>query len=303
MKKLIFSALAFIALSLQLHAQVPNPGFEQLNADGTVRNWGKIYLMPVTVDSSGNSYSDSVIFNNYFYFSSTDAHSGSRAMEISNAYNYTRSECIVGAAGADMDSVFAAFGSFDYLPATVIPATFSFYYKFFPMNNDSGIAQLGVYDSFMNEIGAAEIIISGTHAAYTLASTPVVMTGTASVGYISVYFSNSTGGHPATFGTRLLVDDIGASPSGIDDIRAESIALSCYPNPALDNINLLLSGVSRDVAAVIEVTDVAGRQMQQKEVTVKAGQPLQVDVKNYATGVYIATITTAYGKFTSRFIK
>ena len=67
MKKIatLFTAVIF---SLVGQAQIPNAGFEQLNTDGSLRNWGNVYLWPMHIDSSGNSYVDSLVFDGQLYF-------------------------------------------------------------------------------------------------------------------------------------------------------------------------------------------------------------------------------------------
>jgi hypothetical protein len=259
-------------------------------------------MFPVSIDTDGSSTMDSLVFNHYFYFSTTDAHSGSRALEISNAYNYTRSECITGAAGADTDSVFTAYGSLDFLPATVAPGTFNFYYKYLPLNNDSAIARMVVYDSFMSELGKAELILSGTHAAYTLATAPVVMSAAGNVGFISVFFSNSTNGHPPTFGTRLVIDDINLLPAGIGDASAGAQQLLCYPSANGEAQLIALTHNTQSITAHLCLCDINGRQLMQRSVTLNGTEPVSIDVNNYPSGIYMVKLVGTTGVYTTKFI-
>lgn len=304
MKKLTLLLSALFMLSVRLIAQVLNPGFELSNSDGSISNWGATYLFSVTIDSNGISHEDSIVFDHgYFYSLTTNAHSGSKALEITNAYNYTGSQCIVGMAGADEDSIFSAYGTFDFVPTTVAPSTFSFYYKYFPLNNDSGVARLTVYDSFMNETGAAEIVLTGTHSSYTFASAPVVMTAAGNVGFISVTFKNSTGGHPATFGTRMLIDDIGAIPTSVGSLYEQGNSAICFPSPALGNINVSLEDNNQLTPAELKITDIAGRTLYYGNTTFDKETPVSIDVSNYPAGQYVITIYTEKTVYTTRFIK
>jgi hypothetical protein len=105
-------------LYFSVTAQIPNSGFEQLNADGTVRNWGGVYLLPMYIDSSGNSFVDSIVFDNYFYFHTNDAHWGNSAIEMRNAWDYTTNQGMAGGVSADTDTVYSAWGSFETFPIT-----------------------------------------------------------------------------------------------------------------------------------------------------------------------------------------
>ncbi|PQJ12542.1 hypothetical protein CJD36_002000 [Flavipsychrobacter stenotrophus] len=293
-----------LTISTSLWAQVPNPGFEQLNIDGTTRNWGNIYLFSGVADTYGNFHMDSVVYTNtYFYTPTSDAHSGTRALEIGNGYNYTTGQCIVGAVGADTDSVFMAYGGFDFIPATVAPATFSFYYKYLPLNNDTGVARLVVYDSFMTALGMAEIFLSDTHSTYTLASTPVVMTAAGNVGFISVAFSTSTFGHPATFGTRLLIDDVGASTTGVADISNADHKLICYPTVAGSQLNVGIDGLTHNTNAAMKIMDISGRTLRTENLEFAAGMATPVNVESLSAGTYVISETIATGNYIARFIK
>lgn len=303
MKKLTL-LLSVLILSARLLAQIPNAGFETLNADGTIRNWGSTYLFSVAIDTDGHSTGDSVVFDHhYFYSPTTDARTGSYALLISNAMNYTTGECISGRAAADTDSVFTAYGALDFVPVSETPASFSFYYKFLPLNNDTGIARMIVYDSVMNELGTTEIFITGTHSSYTYATAPVNISAPGTGAFVSVYFANSTGGHPATFGTRLLIDDIGALPTSVGNLSATEVKLVCFPSPAAANICLYLQGNDQSIQADVAVMDATGRRIYANNLLFDKNAPVMLDTHQYPAGTYLINIRTLSGIYTTRFVK
>lgn len=295
-------ALLFLFIG-RTAAQVPNSGFEQLNADNSVSNWGNTYLFATIIDSDGTSHSDSIVFNHFFYFSTTDAHTGSRALEIDNAYNYTEGNCIIGAAGVSTDSIFMAFGSISYVPVTVAPTNFSFYYKYLPLNNDSAMCRLIVYDSFYGELGRAEMYMSGTVSSYTYANAPVVMSAAGTPAFMSVNFYCATNLHPATFGTRLLIDDVGMGTTAINDPKDATINLTCYPTVATGTINILVGGLLHTQDAELAIYDISGRCMLQKKVNIAPDTPVSLAVDNYPAGSYLVALATDAGRYRARFVK
>ena len=81
------------------------------------------------------------------------------------------------------------------------------------------------------------------------------------------------------------------------------MSFSCYPTLATDHVHLLLSGTTANTPAILTITDMHGRQMQQMALTLTGGQPASIDVTNYPAGVYIATIATANGRYGAKFIR
>lgn len=229
MKKITF---IFLMCTTGLFAQIPNAGFENLNSDNTTCNWGNVYMW------SGN---DSIVWdNNWFYASTTDAHSGQRAIELSNAYNYTTGNIVPGAIVADTDSVYMAWGGFEIIPVTHAPLDFGFYCKFIPQGNDLAFASLELFDSMMTNVGSAYIVVGGMVPVYTYFSAPVnyaISPNPQIPAFACIKFSNCIPGGQASFGTRLLIDDVtfGTTASINESADAE---FSLYPNPATDVLNV-----------------------------------------------------------------
>ena len=221
--------------------QIPNHDFETVLADGNLSNWGNIFLSATVIDSAGNQFADSIIFNGPFNGPSADSYSGASALEIRNAYSYTSGDVFVGSATVDTDSVYTAWGNFEMIPAQIQPTELNFYFKHFPVNGDTSVAYLGLYDQFGYQIGSAKALLIGTVSNYTLVSFPVDYTSNDSVFAYSLTFSNfySESDLPiANFGTVTLIDDVSFGfTTSIEQLGSKS-DITIYPNPVQENINI-----------------------------------------------------------------
>ena len=244
MKKLL--PLLFFALlfsNKQVSAQIPNGNFETLNWDGTLSNWGNVYLMSVSIDSLGNTLMDSIVWDGPYYSKTADANTGNFAMEMRNAYNYTTNHGIAGSVSADTDSVYTAWGALEFVSIQIQPTDFSFYYKYNSVADDSGIARLTVYDYMMNPAGNAEVIFSGISSVYTYTSVPITFTSPDPVAYYSLNFSTkfSLADMPTEphLGTSLIIDDVQlSSTTGIGSNNLLESSYSLFPNPSKENLNI-----------------------------------------------------------------
>lgn len=256
MKNKIYSSLLmllFIAGAAQ--AQIPNSNFEALNFDGSLRNWGSVYIFSITIDSNGVSTSDSIVFDNYFYAPSTDAFSGNYALELRNAYNFTTGEGIAGRVSCDSDSVFTSWGSVEIIESTIHPSEMSFHYKFFPAGSDSAFAAIYIFDAGGNTIGQGELVIGAATTAYTYAVVPVVYTSTNPAAAYSLVFSNQAGYSEVNLGTRFLVDDVSFITTGIASPESPN-GFTVYPNPARDYISI---GIQAKSPMKLNILDMNGK--------------------------------------------
>lgn len=230
------------------HAQtVLNNGFENINSNNSIKHWGNVYLMSVWIDSNGVSHSDSIIYDGPFYNSTSNAHTGSKALELRNAWNYTTNKGIAGAVGCDEDSIFSGFGPINMVPTNATPFNpfspfnFGFYYKFSPQNNDSALAEITLWDSSGNQLGQGTIIIGTPTNNYTLINAPLNYTSSGIAAFYSFRISNFYTAAPdvrqPSLGTRLLVDDIGFNfVTNVSSIKEEKTLI--YPNPASEFITI-----------------------------------------------------------------
>jgi len=238
MKKTFYFTLLCSILLLKTSAQisVPNPSFDQFNTDGTIQNWGNVYIYSVGIDSAGNQTGDSIYLDFNYYFPTQDAHSGEYAIEMRNSYNYTTQKGRAGEIIADMDSVYTAWGSFETIPVSQQPQEFSFYYQYYPVNGDSGLAEVIVYDSLMEEIGRSTNILTALQSTYTYQSEVIDFSVDMDAAFVLIKFNTFYTTVPdirtASLGTRLVIDDVALSTStGFNLLNADKNQVQVYPNP------------------------------------------------------------------------
>lgn len=284
--KLLLFATVFTATSAL--AQIPNAGFETLTSDNNVSQWAKNYLLSISIDTTGEMHGDSVVFDHpdqQLYRSTTDAHSGQYAMEMTNGYNYTGNFSYVGGAFlASSDFYSALFPEMVYVDP-IQPEEFSFYYKYFPEASDSAQATLLLYDGDGNTIAESVITLGGTTSAYILASAPIVYNTPGTAYAMSIMFATQTPGNQPTPGTRFLVDDVALS--GNLSVNDEQLAeLVIVPNPASSSFAFPALEVDAEVTAfTANGTRIA--------VSRKANGG--IDCSSWAEGCYFVHVTSAEG--------
>ncbi len=288
MKKIaIYLTLALSLNAVTLHAQIPNSGFELLNTTGNLSNWGKTLLLSVVIDTTGNSHSDSIVFDRQLYFATTDAHSGSRAMEMRNAHNYTTGKGYAGGASlSENDSVYNGFST-NLVSTQVQPTGLNFYYKYFPVNGDSAIAQISVYDDSGNPIGEGSLIISGTISNYTLVNIPVAYTTPGTAAFISIsfstFYSEDGGISQPSFGTRLLVDDLSlTTTTGTGGLTNSRTLTTIYPNPVT---NLLHIQTNSPLALQYNIYNISGQLL--RFGNIQPGTCNTITTDDLGNGLYI----------------
>ena len=293
-------------LHLSAFAQVPNSNFNLLNSDGTLANWGNVYLFQAWLDTNGVMHGDSIVFDGPLYAATSDAYSGSHALELHNAWNYTSNTGIAGAVASDEDSVFSSWGILNLVPTNATafnpfaPINFGFHYKYFPVNGDTAYALFTLYDSLGNSTGECEILLSDSTQTYTEIYAPVVYTSNALAAYYSLRFSNfytaSPGYKQPSLGTRLLIDQIGFNlVTSIDQPSAiAQNKIQLVPNPAGNQLRIQLAS---NEAVGTRVLSLLGTEL----------IPLQnsniLDLQNLNTGIYLLEVTTNDTKQVLRFVK
>lgn len=288
--KAFYRIIFLLNLSLSGLAQVPNSGFETLLSNGNNANWGNVYLFPFSIDSSGNTVSDSIIIDGYFYQSTTDANSGSYAIELRNAFNYTGNYCIAGAVAADEDSVFSGWGLGEQVPVPGMPVDFRFYYKFLSLNNDSAYASLSITDSSGNVVGSEDIILGGT-SFYTYIYQPVYILPGSSPAFMNITFRTARPGGQCSYGSRLLIDDVEVNYNivviGVNELTKNKF--TCYPNPTSDIVRI---DYENNQPTSLKVFDTFGRLL-----ITKTDNYHQVDISMLPSGNYIFRLESDIDSF------
>jgi hypothetical protein len=298
MKKILtVLVLAFSSNAFPSLAQIPNSGFENLNTDGTLQHWGNLYISSVWFDSLGNSHADSIVYDNQYYAPSSDAHSGTYALELRNAWNFTTNVGIAGEVFLVVDSVFSAFSS-QSISTLNQPANFSFYYKFVQVNGDTAAAHLSLWDSTGNMIGEGLALITNPAANYTLITTPIIYTLPGTVAYFSLSFSNfyssTPGSHQPGFGTRFLIDDISFDNAASINELSDAVQIRIYPNPAASEIQISLNSNS---SFETELFNTAG------ECLLKKQNQNRVDVSEMPAGIYFVKVRQGKNYFSKKLVK
>jgi hypothetical protein len=273
--------LVLLLAGTQVRAQLPNSSFENLNADSSISHWGMSIVTLVFIDSNGVAHTDSSVWDIGPVFTTTDAHSGTRAMEMRNGFDYTSNSAMAGGSQAFGDTTF----SYNQVFITGQPIDLNFYYKFYPLNDDTAFASVGIFDSTGTQIGDALVLLNGTTSSYTLSTTPINYTASGVPSVATIFFCTNNGinGHQPTVGTRLLVDDVAfTNTTGIKEANAE-YDMTVYPNPTTSIIKIK--------SPYAGVTEIAVYNAIGEKVKTAIGQN-QLDINELPAGVYQLLIRT-----------
>ncbi len=301
MKNIKCLLLLLCLSSTKLFAQVPNAEFETLNHNGSIRNWGITFTTSIWFDSLGVGHSDSVINSKNLCVSSIDAHSGKKAMEMQNAFNVTKNKCIRGGAFLADDSIVSSWSP--KVSVTGGASLFSFWYKFMSVGNDTAMATIEAFDSTGNTIGEASIALPNTNSMYKYVSSPIqfAMGDANLVKYVYIYFGTALTDSTATFGSKLIVDDVKINPLKTNVINNNfSLNTLVYPNPCSNYIT-----IKNDLETIInvEVFNSNGQAVLQKNLENK-NEIQYVNTSSIPLGIYFLQITSLSGKkYSTKFVK
>ena len=290
-KCLVFLAIIFL-LTGQAQSQIPNPSFEETNFDGSLRNWGNVYLSDVWIDSTGELHGDSTYLDFAYYFQTDDAYNGNWAAEMRNSYNYTLSEGIAGAITADLDSVYSAWGSFETIPLNATPTALGFFYKHVSVDGDSASAEITVYDSLGNEIGFGRTIIAHSTLAYFHSMATIEYTSSEMPASAMIKFSNfytlAPGVRQPSLGSRFVVDDVQLyTITGFDILSRKQLEVMVYPNPSSENITIRRN---TGETAQVNVFNWNGQLMQQQSIY---NEVSVVELSKLDSGTYVLEVIGA----------
>lgn len=209
-------------LSSAAMGQILNSSFENARANGGPANWGRTILIPSPCNVAQGF--DSV------YFQTTDAHTGTYALEMRNAQCDASSFFSGGAFLMDVDSFYFGSG----MPFTERPASISFFYKLFSTGGDYGHVSIQLVDELNGEglIAQAELDIAQATGQYTLYTAPLEYYSNGTPNRLIINFTIENPLDHVHYGTRFLVDDVSALATDIKDIKAAKSALVVYPNPS-----------------------------------------------------------------------
>jgi len=125
-------------------------------------------------------------------------------------------------------------------------------------------------------------------------------------GASAVYLSGTGGGMDAFAQNEVFkmrtgtIDDTRITPIQPDVDKAILESVKVYPNPAIDYINLELPTIDKQEQLQVSIFDGVGRQL---KVVNTANDLQQIDISNYASGMYYILVNTPYQKRTIKFLK
>jgi hypothetical protein len=299
--KNLFLSVSLCLLASSGFAQIPNSSFEEINANGSLRNWGNLYIQSVWFDTTGEMHSDSIIIDNAYYSATSDAHNGNWAAEMRNSFNYSQNTGTAGAIIADLDSVYTAWGSFETIPVQDYPTALGFFYKHNPVNGDSAFALIIVYDSLGNEIGFGQCIVSNFTNAYVYNTAQITYTSQDVPASALVKFSNfyteAPGVRQPSLGSSFIVDDVQLYTStGFDLISRKQLDVMVYPNPSSDLITIRRN---TSKMAQVNIYQLNGQLMKQESISSDVSE---IDLSDLCNGTYLLEVISDGKNWTQQLI-
>ena len=299
-----FSLISFILLiTLKAMSQtvIPNPSFEEINANGSLRNWGNIYIQSVWFDTTGEMHGDSIIYDNAYYAATSEAHNGNWAAELRNSFNYTQNTGTEGAIIADLDSVYTAWGSFETIPVQDYPSALGFFYKHNPVNGDSASAEITIFDSLGLEIGFGRCIVSNFTNAYVHNIAQITYSTQDVPASAMVKFSNfyteAPGVRQPSLGSRFVVDDVQLyTTTGFDLLSHKQLDVLVYPNPSSDLITIRRN---TSKMAQVNIYQLNGQLLKQESISSDVSE---IGLRDLCNGTYLLEVISDGKNWTQQFI-
>jgi len=294
MRCFLFSFLVTLLAGSPIQAQIPNAGFETMNADSTIAYWGSNCAYAIGLG-------DSIISDGPFLSLSGQSYAGQYAMELRNAYNFTTAETYSSCAHSFNDSI--VFGFNLQFPVSGYPGALKLYYRFSqnPMN-DTAWSRVRIYNSQHYQIGEGDAVYSGAPAPYQLKLVPIQYITSISPSdgdlipaFAEIDFRSSKDASQAHPGTRILFDEL--SFEAATGLEQHSIAnsLAVFPNPASTSLQW---DASLPVQSV-RLQNSVGQWLQ-----VKQTQPHTLSLQDLPDGFYVLSLTTMDGtNYRASFLK
>jgi hypothetical protein len=299
--KNLFLSVSLCLLVSRGFAQIPNPSFEEINANGSLRIWGNLYIQPVWFDTTGEMQGDSIIIDNAYYSATSDAHNGNWAAEMRNSFNYSQNTGTAGAIIADLDSVYTAWGSFETIPVQDYPSALGFFYKHNPVNGDSAFALIIVYDSLGNEIGFGQSIVSNFTNVYVYNTAQITYTSQDFPASALVKFSNfyteAPGVRQPSLGSSFIVDDVQLyTTTGFDLVSRKQLDVVVYPNPSSDLITIRRN---TSEMAQVKIYQLNGQLLKQETI---CNDVSEIDLRDFSNGAYLLEVVSGGKNWTQQLI-
>lgn len=212
----------------------------------------------------------------------TDAHTGSYACMLETKLDESDTSVVSAFLFSGTGDVFSGLS---YIPNTVRPALMSFYYKYLPVNGDTSSMSISLtkWDSLSNsqvQIGSGALSFISSNTNFTLAQIPIEYLSTDAPDTMLIVFATSTGELPQV-GTKLTIDEITFSMSGLSLADLNLISSSVYPNPAKNEVQFEVANAK---PTELVLTDLNGKIAGCYNLS---HAEMKVDVSNLRTGTYL----------------
>lgn len=280
MKKLFSFSILTLVLSFSVKAQIPNAGFESINPDSTLQHWFSMNAWSIGLN---DSFLNDGLLNGW----STQAHSGTKALELRNMYNVTQSTAMNGNVTCYADSSFAGFNS--NFSISNKPYALNFYYQFTQNPYmDTTECVVKIMNSDYTLIGQGQYKFWTVNGSYQQVSLPIQYLDSIPSGqgdsipaFANIKFQNIVTAGPHV-GQRVLIDDLTFVNQPLSTPLVEkTIDLQLYPNPVIDKLHI--RSINGKVGTCL-IYDVLGhRLMKQEEGT-------DLDMSALPSGIYMATV-------------
>jgi hypothetical protein len=279
-RQLFLGGIIFLS-AVKAKAQIPNHSFEQWQT----RNFGAVQYEELTNWLSNNSYFASINQGKLPVKKTTDAHSGTYAVEMTNVPDTGR----IKKSGNIYTGIVNSLTQEDNLKFKLSskPKSFEAYYKYFPVNNDK--FKITIY---ITKNG--EVVGFGTYSGlaannYTKLSTAIEYTDETIIPDSAAIFINASE-LEAYEGTRLIIDDLSFTDAtaSVSKVKNTDLSILVYPNPAQDKLFFNLNNQS----ALVAIIDLNGKILLQNEVSKTNNY---IDLLGIKNGIYLAQVTTEQG--------
>lgn len=260
MKKIFTTALWLLALHAS--AQIVNPGFESWTGTQP-QGWD---------NSNGDGSNTSVISTN-------DAHSGSRAVQLS----------VVQVFGFNLPGAINQMET----PISNLPATLRFWMESSFPNESLLLVSATIYDNESNPLASAISFESNEYSNYTEIVVPFEVVDQGVPSKVDIIFSiGSLTGQPAdVVGAVVRIDDVSLSstPVNVEEEVKKAAELTVFPNPASGDAVTLQTDFTG--AVDIQIADMTGKMVfEQNMQNVDSNGIIRLDVSTLASGMYTISV-------------
>ncbi len=286
--KLLFKTTIALLFSITTNAQNINGGFEQWDSVETVMftNYmpkGWLEFMNAFCQDENLPWSVT---------QSTDAHSGSSAMQIKNIATSMNQTATVMTNSEGVDGGFN-----NKIPVNARYTRLEGYYKYTTVETDTfNIMVLMMKGEDFIAVARYEQAVNTSN--YTKFSVPIIYSAGASIIPDSAVIMISAGSTDNfREGSTLLVDDIAFTlSSGVDDIKEALHAdVSVFPNPASEFVNVSVKGAKHG-NVTIDLINIIGQTLKKEEVKPTNQQvDLTINLSDAPKGVLFVKVSDGSG--------